>query len=133
MAAILCFNIGAFHALAGKPTIICVPDIVVSNDLGQCSAVVSFTVVGGGNPTPTLITCTTNISADEFPHDSGFAAVPFAAPFVSDICDPSVSFACSPPSGSAFPVGITPVTCGATDASGNTNSCTFNVRVIPYR
>ena len=35
----------------------------------------------------------------------------------------------NPPSGSAFPVGVTLVTSTATDASGNTNSCSFTVTV----
>jgi hypothetical protein len=41
---------------------------------------------------------------------------------------------CSPASGSVFPVGVTPVFCTATDGSGFTTSCTFNVTVekMPY-
>jgi hypothetical protein len=35
----------------------------------------------------------------------------------------------SPASGSVFPVGTTTVTATATDAAGNTKSCTFNVTV----
>jgi hypothetical protein len=40
------------------------------------------------------------------------------------------SVACSPPPGSTFPVGATTVTCTATDASGNTAQCTFQVNVF---
>ncbi|HMD00827.1 MAG TPA: HYR domain-containing protein, partial [Ferruginibacter sp.] len=36
----------------------------------------------------------------------------------------------NPPSGSFFVVGTTPVTATATDASGNTSSCNFTVRVV---
>lgn len=36
---------------------------------------------------------------------------------------------CTPPSGSTFPVGLTPVSCTATDASGNRNGCSFLVAV----
>ena len=35
----------------------------------------------------------------------------------------------TPPSGFAFPVGITTVTNVATDIHGNTNACTFTVTV----
>jgi hypothetical protein len=35
-----------------------------------------------------------------------------------------------PASGSAFPLGVTPVTWRATDAAGNTAQCTFNVTVL---
>ena len=45
VAAILSLDIGAFQALAGKPAMVCLPDIVVSNEIGQCSAIVTFTVL----------------------------------------------------------------------------------------
>ncbi len=38
--------------------------------------------------------------------------------------------ACDPASGSTFAVGVTTVSCGVADASGNTNGCTFTVRVL---
>ena len=41
----------------------------------------------------------------------------------------TVSVACSPPSGSAFPVGITQAECVATDSLSRTGSCTFSVTV----
>lgn len=40
-----------------------------------------------------------------------------------------VSANCVPPSGSAFPVGLTTVTCTATDAAGNIGTAAFNVTV----
>ncbi|WP_423219974.1 HYR domain-containing protein [Bacillus luti] len=49
-------------------------------------------------------------------------------PTVTDNC-PGVTFSCSPASGSFFSVGTTPVTCTATDASGNTATCSFTVTV----
>ncbi|HSQ01374.1 MAG TPA: HYR domain-containing protein [Candidatus Dormibacteraeota bacterium] len=41
------------------------------------------------------------------------------------------SFACVPPSGSTFPVGITTVTCTCIDVAGNTSTCSFTVGVGP--
>jgi hypothetical protein len=41
----------------------------------------------------------------------------------------NVVVVCNPPSGSVFPVGTTTVTCTATDAAGNSASCSFNVTV----
>ena len=38
---------------------------------------------------------------------------------------------CIPASGSTFPIGSTTVSCTATDAAGNTSSCTFKVIVLP--
>ena len=47
---------------------------------------------------------------------------------VTDNC-PGASVVSVPASGSAFPIGVTLVTSTATDASGNTSVCTFNVIV----
>src|SRR6185503_12292687 len=47
----------------------------------------------------------------------------------SDNC-PGVTVVCTPASGSCFPVGTTTVTCTATDASGNTATCSFTVTVF---
>ncbi len=46
-----------------------------------------------------------------------------------DNCDGAITPVCVPPSGSSFPVGITTVTCTATDAAGNSSSCQFLVTV----
>src|SRR6185436_6231985 len=46
----------------------------------------------------------------------------------TDNC-PGVSYACVPPSGTTFAKGTNSVTCTATDASGNTASCSFTVTV----
>lgn len=51
------------------------------------------------------------------------------APTVSDNCPPSPSVVNVPASGSFFPVGTTMVTSTATDISGNSQSCTFNIVV----
>jgi hypothetical protein len=48
------------------------------------------------------------------------ANVPFSVS-ASDDLDPSPTVSCDPTSGSAFPLGTTPVSCRASDASGNTS------------
>jgi HYR domain len=55
-------------------------------------------------------------------------AVTFA-PTATDIVDPAPVVDCSPVSGWTFTVGTTPVTCTATDASGNASHATFDVTV----
>jgi len=50
------------------------------------------------------------------------------APVVSGLCD-NVTAVCVPPSGSFFPVGTTPVSCSASNASGQAD-CSFTVTVI---
>ena len=54
------------------------------------------------------------------------AVATFPPPVATDNC-PGVTVACVPPSGTPFPVGTTTVTCTATDASGNTATCSFTV------
>jgi hypothetical protein len=111
----------------GVTTVVCVATDAASNTT-PCS----FTVTVQ-DTTPPTIGCPADIIAAEFPHDGGTASVLYAAPVTADICDNSLAVVCHPPSGFLFPLGFTTVTCVATDDSGNTNACSFTVRVIPYR
>jgi hypothetical protein len=47
----------------------------------------------------------------------------------NDLVDGLVSVSCLPPSGSAFPVGITTVNCSAADSRGNTSSGSFTIEI----
>ncbi|MBD1383442.1 SBBP repeat-containing protein [Metabacillus arenae] len=76
---------------------------------------------------PPQITCSDDITVAVSTGEGG-TIVTYSPPTVSDNC-PGVTFLCSPASGSFFPVGMTTVTCTATDASGNTSSCSFTVTV----
>lgn len=80
---------------------------------------------------PPAITCPENIVAAESPDGSGGAIVEYSTPIVTDNCTPAPELVCTPPSGSWFTNGLTTVNCLATDSSGNTNACSFTVRVIP--
>src|SRR6185369_9217431 len=46
-------------------------------------------------------------------------------------CAGAITTICYPPSGVPFQLGVTTVNCTATDASGNTNSCSFTVTLNP--
>ena len=48
-----------------------------------------------------------------------------------DSCDGTVPVFATPTNGSTFNLGVTPVTCQATDSNGNSNTCTFSVVVLP--
>lgn len=77
---------------------------------------------------PPILTCPGNIGP--VPNAAGqCAAIVSFSPTVSDNC-PGASAVCSPPSGSPFQVGVTAVSCTATDASGNTAACGFTVTVV---
>ena len=54
-------------------------------------------------------------------------------PAVQDQVDTTPGIVCTPPSGSHFPKGVSFVRCVAWDDSGNTNECTFKVRVADTR
>jgi subtilisin-like proprotein convertase family protein len=105
----------------GTTTVTCTATDAAGNQ-GSCS----FTVTVTDNQNP-VVTCPANKSVIA-PSGACSASVTFSAA-AADNC-PGVSAAnCSPPSGTAFPVGTTTVTCSATDASGNQGSCSFTVTV----
>jgi uncharacterized repeat protein (TIGR01451 family) len=86
----------------------------------------SFTVTVTDTERPTIV-CPTNITLVAATGQCG-AVVNYATPTATDNC-PGVTVTCSPPSGSFFPVGTTTVTCTASDASGNSATCSFTVTV----
>jgi hypothetical protein len=96
-----------------------------SGNTAQCSFTVTVNDVQ-----PPAIVCPANVTV----FGTGLngctvtAVVTYPPPTVSDNC-PGVTAACVPASGSTFQEGTTVVTCTATDASGNTASCTFTVTV----
>jgi len=61
--------------------------------------------------------------------ESSGAVVEFTTPLATDTVDPAPLVDCDPPSGSVFSVGITEVTCTATDQSDNAATSTFIVEV----
>jgi len=94
----------------------------VGNTVGICC----FTVTVRPDTIPPVITCPSNIVA--ISPNCAALDIFFAAPIASDNCQLD-SVACTPPSGSPFPLGITTVTCCATDKAGNSNCCSFTVTV----
>ena len=78
--------------------------------------------------TPPSITCPEPVVAECTSPDG--AVVTFANATATDECDPNVSVISEPPSGALFPLGVTLVTCTATDSSGNTSTCSFDVSVV---
>jgi predicted extracellular nuclease len=104
----------------GVTTVTCTVSDVAGNQ-SSCS----FTVTVNDTQPP-AITCPANITKPTDPNQC--SAVVSFAPTVSDNC-PSVTPACSPASGFAFPKGTTTVTCTVSDSSGNQASCLFTVTV----
>ncbi len=78
------------------------------------------------DPDPPTLTCPAAVTASTTATTG--TAVTFAAPTVAAGKEP-VTVACTPASGSTFPLGATTVTCTGTDALNRTNSCSFTVTV----
>ena len=78
--------------------------------------------------TPPVIRCSTNrvVSCT----DAAGTPVTFTVT-ATDNLDANVTIVCTPSSGSLFTPGTNVVSCTATDAAHNTNSCAFNVVVLP--
>lgn len=96
-------------------------------DLWNNTASGSFTVtVKPLDTTPPTISVQ-NITV-ELTNPSG-ASVAYPQPTAIDDDGQSVAVTCNPPAG-AFPLGVTTVTCTATDAAGNTASASFVVTVL---
>jgi hypothetical protein len=118
------------------------------SDLDSCPATVEFTVNAmdccGNNAAqcsdtaevqddinPVIGACPADIVANADAGACDGTNVSWTDPTAADNCDPAPSVSCVPMSGSFFSVGTTPVTCTATDACGNEDTCSFNVTVNP--
>jgi hypothetical protein len=115
---------GSFFPV-GTTTVTCQEEIFGRGDAPGCT----FTVTVEDAEAPS-IACPADVTATGTTvADCGLTApVTYPAPTVSDNC-PGATVVCSPASGSVFPEGSTTVTCTATDAAGNSASCSFTVTV----
>jgi hypothetical protein len=88
-----------------------------------------FTVTVNDTEIPTIICppTVTAITNQNLCPSPACVLVNYPPPMAMDNC-PGVTTQCNPPSGSCFPVGVTTVTCTATDVSGNVSlPCSFTV------
>ena len=76
---------------------------------------------------PPLIACPDDVSL-VIPAGQATTEVAYPEPDFFDKC-PGTVVSCSPPTGSTFPVGITVVSCSATDSAGGVSRCAFTIRV----
>ena len=87
----------------------------------------SFTITITDDELPVITNCPANITAAASATGCG-SNVSWVEPVTSDNC-PAVAVVSSNAPGSFFPVGTTTVTYTATDAAGNTSTCSFTVTV----
>lgn len=110
---------GSFFPV-GTTTVTC-----TSSNNSNGTVMTSFTVTVNDTQPPS-ITCPANI----FVGTTGTSqVVNYPAPTVSDNCPGLQAVVCTPASGTAFPLGVTTVTCTVKDAVNNTASCSFQVTV----
>jgi hypothetical protein len=145
------FNVTVIAGDAIAPTLTVPSAITVNAASGQCGAVVNFTTSATDNcSTPTVVntpannrttkTFTVTVRDTQAPTITAPADISVNA--LAGTCSAPVSYSAnasdncsgvavsySPASGSTFVKGTTVVTATATDAAGNTTSCTFNVTV----
>lgn len=115
---------GSFFAL-GTTTVNCT---ATDADEGLDQAIVSgsFTVQVIDNEPPTIADLPDLARATT---DTTPVAVTFPLPAASDNSGVAPTVVCTPASGTSFPVGVTTVTCTATDGAGNAAASSFTVTV----
>jgi hypothetical protein len=99
-----------------------------SKDSSNNTTMCSFTVTVNDTQAPAISCPTAQTRITARPGDAS-VAVSYPTATGSDNC-PGVVVTCSPPSGSAFPVGTTTVSCTATDQTGNSTTCSFTMTVF---
>ncbi len=90
---------------------------------------VAFGIAGlpAHGQSPLTITCPTNFSV--WTCATNPVIVSYPPPTVTGSC-PGISTNCTPRSGTFFPMGVTTVTCEATNSCGEQAACTFTITVL---
>jgi HYR domain len=125
---------------SGTPTVNCTPASGSTFPVGQttvnCTAsdgtnttnasfIVTVTFVDTAGPTFSNVPSGVVVEANG---PSGSVAT-YTAPTATDAADGPEPVSCSPASGSTFPLGVTTVTCTASDSHGNASAASFTVTV----
>lgn len=122
-----------------NPELFVFPSTFTCDDIGTNNVTLTITDANGNanvcgaivtvvDDTPPVISCPADITASA---DAGMCdvVVNFPDAIALDNCNVTVTQTNGPLSGGTFPVGTTVVEFTATDAGGNSTSCTFNVTV----
>jgi hypothetical protein len=137
--ATVSYSVYASDANSISPTVSCAPSSGSTFRIGvtvvTCSAVGASGLAAVGSFTvqvqdtrPPAITRPPDITLEAT--GAPGAQVVYPAPVATDVGGPAgLTVACTPSSGSNFPLGTSVVTCSATDAAGNPASTHFNVTV----
>jgi hypothetical protein len=99
-----------------------------ASDTSGHSSSCTFTVTVQDTQSPVIV-CPANLTVIAARPGDTTVIITYAAPMATDNCAVQ-SILCMPPSGSAFPLGTTTISCTATDTSGNNAGCSFSVTVF---
>ncbi len=105
----------------GSTTVTC----SATDDHGNTSTA-SFTVTVTDTTTP-VVSPPADVTVEAT--SAAGAVATFADATADDIVDGSLEVTCDHASGESFPMGVTTITCSATDAHGNTGTASFTVTV----
>ncbi|HET7696008.1 MAG TPA: HYR domain-containing protein [Vicinamibacterales bacterium] len=130
-------SVTAADVVDTTPTVACTPPSGTKLSLGTNTITCTATDDSGNKATATYTFAVTDTAAPvlSLPSPIIVAATSPAGAVVTysatatDVVDGSVPVVCAPASGLTFAVGVTTVTCTATDSSGNTASGSFTVTV----
>ena len=132
------FSASASDLVSGAVPVICQPVSGAIFPLGatqvDCSATDAANNEATGSFTITVVDTTAPdvsvpASASYEATGPGGATVAFSAS-ATDLVDGDVPTTCDHDSGDTFPIGVTEVTCSATDAAGNTGDDAFTITVV---
>ena len=104
------------------------PVTYTATDAAGNTSTCSFNVMVQDNTNPVIAGCPSNITVNA--NASCQATVNWTVPTVSDNCGGTLTLTSTKNPGTLFNLGTTPVTYTATDAAGNTSTCSFNVIVL---
>ncbi|HZR23318.1 MAG TPA: HYR domain-containing protein [Vicinamibacterales bacterium] len=135
--AVVTFNASATVPGEGPVPVTCLPASGSLFPLGTTTVTCSATSSIGLTATDTIAVTVRDTKAPKLdlpPHQIAEATSPAGASVsftatATDVVDGAVPIACTPASGSTFPLGKTVVSCTATDHAGNAKTGTFNVTV----
>jgi HYR domain-containing protein/PKD domain-containing protein len=134
--AVVTFDVSATDAVDGSVAVSCSPASGSTFPLGTTPVICSATDKHGNggrasfnvsvvDTTPPVVGVSNVVSEATGPNG---ASVAFSAS-ATDAVDPHPVVRCGVVSGAVFPIGVTAVTCVATDASGNSGTAGFSVTV----
>jgi uncharacterized repeat protein (TIGR01451 family) len=136
----LTFSLGTLNAQATATILITAKVTIPTNSSVTNTATVSSSTLDSStnnntaqwkstvlDRTPPVLSCPADIVTMTAPGQCS-APVTYSATATDDLPNPTVAF--NPPSGSIFSLGTSTVLCTATDANGNTSSCSFKVTVV---